>query len=82
MHGLRTDDSGFRKRTFNNSLMNRQLNLSTGGSKKNINAMGTPACTFKLLWDNVTGRDKTGTSRDILGTSRDKQGQAGTKEGP
>ena len=47
------DDSGFRKRTVNNSLMTRQSILSTRGSKKTINAMGTPACTFKQLWDNV-----------------------------
>ena len=33
--------------------MTRQLILSTRGSKKMINAMGTPACTFKQLWDNV-----------------------------
>ena len=40
-------------RVFNHSLMTRQLILSTRGSKKIINAMGTPACTFKQLWDNV-----------------------------
>ena len=33
--------------------MTRQLILSTRGSKKIINTMGTPACTFKQLWDNV-----------------------------
>ena len=51
---MRIDDSGFRKRTVNNSLMTRQLILSTRGSKKMIYAMGTPACTFKQLWDNVS----------------------------
>ena len=27
--------------------------LSTRGSKKMNNTMGTPACTFKQIWDNV-----------------------------
>ena len=45
--------SGFRKRMFNNSLMTKQLILSTRASKIIINTMGTPACTFKQLWDNV-----------------------------
>ena len=54
---MRIDDSGFRKRTVNNSLMTRQLILSTRGSKKMINAMGTPACTFKQLWDNVIDKE-------------------------
>jgi hypothetical protein len=57
IHGLRIDDSGFRKRTVNNSLMTRQLILITRGSKKIINTMGTLACTFKLLWDNVVKRE-------------------------
>ena len=46
-------DSGFRKRTVNNSLITRQLILITRGCKNMINTMGTPACTFKQLWDNV-----------------------------
>ena len=33
--------------------MTRQLILSTRGSKKMFNAMGTPPCTFRQLWDNV-----------------------------
>ena len=52
---MRIDDSGFRKRTVNNSLMTRQLILITRESKKMINTMGTPACTFKQQWDNVSG---------------------------
>jgi hypothetical protein len=54
IHSLRIDDSGFRKRAFNNSLMTSQLILSTRGSKKMINAMGTPTCTLKQLWDTVS----------------------------
>ena len=44
---------GNKTRTVNNSLKTRQLIPSTRGSKKMINVMGTPACTFKQLWDNV-----------------------------
>ena len=50
---MRIDDSGFRKRMVIKSLMTRQLILRTRGSKKMINAMRTPACTFNQLWDNV-----------------------------
>ena len=67
---MRIDDSGFRKRTVNNSLMTRQLILSTRGSKKMINAMGTPACTFKQLWDNVS-RDGWGFPRAGRAAPRD-----------
>ena len=50
---MRIDDSGFRKRAFNHSLMTRQWILSTGGSEKMHNAKGTPPFTFRQLWDNV-----------------------------
>ena len=52
---MRIYDSGFKKRTVKNYLMTRQLILSTRESKKKINNMGTQACTFKQLWDNVVG---------------------------
>ena len=50
---MRIDDSGFRKRGFNNSLMTRQLILSTRGSQKLHNTIGTPPFTFRQLWHNV-----------------------------
>ena len=50
---MRIDDSGFRKRTVNNSLMTRQLILSTRGSKNGNSsmylqtAMGQCACRLR-----------------------------------
>ena len=53
IHGLRVDYSGFRKRAINQSLMTRQLILSTRGSQKIHNTIGTPPCTFRQLLHNV-----------------------------
>ena len=55
---MRIDDSGFRKRAFNHSLMTRKLILSTRGSKIMHNTKGTPPCTFRQLWDNVYDEQK------------------------
>ena len=50
---MRVDYSGFRKRAINQSLMTRQLILSTKGSQKIHNTIGTTPWTFIQLWHNV-----------------------------
>ena len=39
---------------INKSLTTRQLILSTRGSQKIHNTIGTPPCTFRQLWHNVS----------------------------
>ena len=50
IHGLRIDHSRFRKRAINHSLMTGKLILSTRGSQKIHNTIGTPPCTFRQPW--------------------------------
>ena len=52
---MRIDYSGFRKAkvVINQSLMTRQLILSTRLSQKIHNSIGTPQCTFRQLWYNM-----------------------------
>ena len=54
IHGLKIDYLGFRKRAINQSLMTRQLILSTRGYQKIHNNIGSPPCTFRQLWHNVS----------------------------
>ena len=53
IHGLRIDYSLFMNRAINQSLLARQLILSTWGSQKIHKTIGTPPCTFRQHWHNV-----------------------------
>ena len=49
IHCFRIQDSGFRKRAVNHSLITRKFILCYIRSNKNHNSKGTPPCTFKRL---------------------------------
>ena len=74
IHGFRIDASGFRKRAINHSLMTKMLILSTRGSQKMHNTMGTPPCTFRQSsWH--------GAMRSISNCFQIKGGHSGPNQG-
>ena len=62
--------------------MTRQLILSTRGSKKIHNAMGTPPCTFRQLWDNVALCVKDPEKSPAHEGEEEDQGAQGRLRGP
>ena len=83
IHALRIQDSGFRKRTINHSLMIRQLISGYRGSKEIHKSVGTPPCTYTQPGVSVSSswRSNINKGRAVKSGGTGSAGGAGSAGG-